>query len=612
MPRPAGSLPSLKSDLLLLHAPAVFEFRRRRDIYFPFLGTSGDVPITPLYEYFPMGFKTLQRYLTERQHSVRLLNLSSLFLRYPWLLLEEVVGALETRFIGIDLHWMVHVQGSLAVAEKIKALRPDITTIFGGISSTYYADELIRYGFVDMVMRGYDTHVPMDLLLQTPRGANDYGHVPNLLWKDRTGVVRDNPFSHKPDSFGCGIDWSVQPEDPGRSSLPILELLSAQNAGCAYNCGWCGGSREAFRRIFGRKKAMARKPLEEIAYEFETMERLSNIDRYHFYSVGSYNESRAGLDHFLDRVAASRFKSISYEQYHLTPEDVLRRMVDANKRTIITLSPESHDPHVAKLAGRGVYTNEQMEAWLELALEVGVSGIDIWYFIGMPEQDARSVQEMVDYCGYLLEKFKGSPVNPMVCPMIPFLDPGSTFFTYPRENGYRVFHRTVEEHRRGMERASIINRINYETDALTRRDLVHVGFTAVRRLMEAKRDTGFLPRSMVNVYNDRIDDALAFIDVVHEADCLEDPRARASALDALGDDIEARNRSVLFGGVMNQALPINREVGGRWFDELGWSPAVLDGVHGNAAEGVPSDRFRGDQLPYSVATTRGTLPVPPV
>ena len=605
----APALPVLESDLLLLHAPAVYEFRQRRDIYFPFLGTSGDVPITPLYEYFPMGFKTLHRYLTERDHSVRLLNLSSLFLRYPSLSLEKVMDSIATRFLGIDLHWMVHVQGSLAVAESIKAMRPDIKIVFGGISSTYYADEIIRYDFVDMVMRGYDTHVPMDLLLSTPRGAEDFGHVPNLLWTDDHGHVRDNPFSHKPDTFGCGIDWSVQPEDPGRKSLPILELLSAQNAGCAYNCGWCGGSREAFRRIFGRKKAMARKPLSEIAYEFDTMERLPNIDRYHFYSVGSYNETRAGLDHFLDRVAASSFKSISYEQYHLTPDDVLRRMVEANERTIITLSPESHDPHIARLAGRGVYTNEEMEAWLERALEAGISSIDIWYFIGMPEQGERSVLEMVDYCAHLLEKFEGSPVNPMVCPMIPFLDPASTFFTYPEEHGYRVFHRTAEEHRRGMERASIINRLNYETEHLDRHDLVHVGFTAVRRLMEAKRDVGFLPRSLVNEYNRRIDDALDFIDVVHEADCIADPRSRASALDGLGDDIERRNHEVLFAGVMNQALPINRDVGGRWFDELGWSTAVLDGAHQHAEASAPRAAAVG-QRRNAVATTRGTLPAP--
>jgi clorobiocin biosynthesis protein CloN6 len=194
----------------------------------------------------------------------------------------------------------------------------------------------------------------------------------------------------------------------------------------------------------------------------------------------------------------------------------------------------------------------------------------------MPEQDERCVQGTVDYCIHLLEKFRGKNVNPMICPMIPFLDPASTFFEFPEPNGYHVFFRTVEEHRRGMERASIINRINYETAWLSRRDLVHVGFRAVRRLMEAKAELGFLPRSMVRDYVKNIDHALDFIDVVHQADCIEDAVSRAAALDELGDEIQRRNDMVLFGGVMNQAFPINREVGGRWFDELGWKPGILD------------------------------------
>lgn len=507
---------------------------------------------------------------------MQLLNLSSLLLRYPQLPIEAVLDALDTPLVGIDLHWMIHVQGSLAVAERLKTMRPDIRVVFGGISSTYYADELIAYPFVDMVMRGYDTHEPMDALLAALKTGSDLAAVPNLLWKSSDGQVRDNPFSHKPDSFSCGIDWSMQPPDPGRGTLPIREMLSMQNAGCAYNCGWCGGSRDAFRRVFKRKRAMARKPQQEVAYEFDTMVRLSNVETYHFYSVGSYNESKAGMDYFLDRVGESGFKSISYEQFHLTPDDVLRRMVQANKRTVITLSPESHEPHVAKLAGRGVYTNDEMEAWLERALALGIFQIDIWYFVGMPEQDARSVEANVDYCIRLLEKFRGKNINPMICPMIPFLDPASTFFEFPDQHGYRVFHRTVEEHRRGMERASIINRTNYETRWLSRSDLVHVGYRAVRRLMEAKQALGFLPRSMVGDYNRRIDDALNFIDVVHRADCIEDRASRAAALDELGDEIQRRNDQVLFNGVMNQAFPINREVGGRWFDELGWDVAVLE------------------------------------
>ncbi len=160
--------------------------------------------------------------------------------------------------------------------------------------------------------------------------------------------------------------------------------------------------------------------------------------------------------------------------------------------------------------------------------------------------------------------------------MIPFLDPASTFFEQPEKHGYRVFFRTVEEHRRGMERASLINRTNYETDTLSRSDLLYTGYEAVRMLMEAKVEFGHLPKSFVAPYVKKIDEALEFIPVVHEADCLTDAAARRRALEGLGDEIMAKNEMLIFEGVANQAFPINREIGGRWFDEFGWALADLD------------------------------------
>lgn len=573
------ALPSLSADVVLLHAPAVFEFRDRSDVYFPFLGTSGDVPITPLYEYFPIGFKTLERRLGEAGLSCRIVNLSTLFLKYPRLGFDAVARALDAKLVGIDLHWMVHVQGSLAVAEALKRARPDLPIVFGGISSTYYARELIDYPFVDFVMRGYDTHEPLEKLVRALRreaGAPSITEVPNLVWKTPDGEPRENDFSHKPDTFGCGVDWSDLARSEPTRTLPILELLSTQNAGCAYDCGWCGGSREAFRRVFGKQRAMARKPATEIEYEFSTLARVEGLDRYHFYAVGSYNETAAGFDRFLDLVGGAGVKSISYEQFRLTSDDVLKRMAAANTETTITLSPESHDPRVAKLAGRGVYSNEEMEAWIDRALGFGIRRVDIWYFVGMPEQDARSVDETVAYCEKLLARFRGRGVNPMICPMIPFLDPASTFFERPEEHGYRRFFRSVEEHRRGMERASIVNRINYETRWLSRADLVRVGFGAVRELMNAKAAHGAMPRRWVADYVAKIDDALRFIPVVHEIDDIPEAAARARALEGVGGDIRARNQALLFGGVANQAFPLARDIGGRWFDEFGWTREDLE------------------------------------
>jgi clorobiocin/coumermycin A biosynthesis protein CloN6/CouN6 len=588
-PEPAdqlSGLPPLSADLLLMHAPAFFDFRNRRDIYFPFLGTSGDVPITPLYEYFPIGFKMLHRHLTAKGHSVKIINLSTVLLRYPNIDVRALIQALDVRILGIDLHWMVHVQGSLEVAKLVKSLRPDILTIFGGISSTYYAAELVRYPFIDMVMKGYDTLQPMDALLAAVKqGTRDFSNVPNLLWKS-DGSVRENPYVHKPGSYGIGIDWSDLRHEQVTQSMPILEFLSTQNAGCAYHCGWCGGSRDAFKRVFETKPSILRKSAEELTFEFNSVQGTPGSEKFHFYAVGSYNEPRSGMDRFLDLVTQTKLRSISYEQFFLTPEPILKRMAAANRNTTITLSPESHDWRISKLAGRGTYTNQELEQWLGRALELGIHNIDIWYFIGMPEQDEKSVMDTVEYCIRLLKLFKGKGVNPMLCPMIPFLDPASTFFEYPDENGYRIFSRTAEEHRRGMESASLINRINYETKWLRREDLVYVGFKAIRRLMEAKAEMGALPKRMVSNYNAKIDDALDMIPRVHAADCLADPADRARALDELGDEILRRNDLIFFSGVANQSFPVNRAIGGRWFDEMGWPLEDLERANRSSAEAV--------------------------
>jgi len=184
----------------------------------------------------------------------------------------------------------------------------------------------------------------------------------------------------------------------------------------------------------------------------------------------------------------------------------------------------------------------------------------------------------VDYCHRILKLFKSRKINPMICPMIPFLDPGSKFFEYPEQHGYHLFYRTVEEHRRAMEQASIINRVNYETKWLSRSDLVYTGFKAVRQLMELKGIEGFLPMSLVKQFNEKIDDALSFIPLVHKADCINDKLERSRELLKLGEGILQRNEMIFFSGVANQSFPVNRSIGGRWFDVTGWLHEELQSI----------------------------------
>lgn len=554
----------IAADLILLHAPAYFDFRNEKHIYFPFMSTSGDVPITPVYEFFPMGFKSLKEYISQRGHEVRIFNLCSYMLQNKDADIEKLIAGMEADLIGIDLHWLVHVQGALAVAKLVKKIHKEIKILFGGISSSYYAKELIQYDFIDFVMRGYDTHSPMLSLVEEVKGKQQFERVPNLLWKNN-GQVIENALDYSPVHMNEGITWKEVPEE-SNTLLPLHDIISTTNAGCKNGCGWCGGSNAAFKRIYGGKNSPVFKSEEALDREFASLEYISDVSKFNFYSCGNYNLSSNQLESYFERLEKHHFKSINYEEFCLPSREQVKRMIEICPNSIVTLSPESSNRRISRLAGRGNYSMQEMEEFIDYSLDLDLHEVDIWFFIGMPEQDEKEVWANVKYCEHLLRKYKGKSVVPLICPLMPFMDPASNFFEEPERYGYHIFYRTVQQHREGMEHASIINRLNYETKWLSREQIVKTGYQAIKELFLLKAEYGAIPSTIVSSAVRKLDDAMEFIDVVHQIDNIQDIHSREIELRAIEEEIYQRNQQVFFHGVLNQAFPVERKHGQRWFD----------------------------------------------
>ena len=122
-----------KPDLILLHAPSVYDFRKKPILYGPI---SDVVPSTQIFEMYPIGFMTILEYLQRHGHTVRIINVALKMLRSRRFDPEKLIKSLKPEAFGIDLHWMVHAQGSLELAKIVKKHHPETPVIFGGLSAS--------------------------------------------------------------------------------------------------------------------------------------------------------------------------------------------------------------------------------------------------------------------------------------------------------------------------------------------------------------------------------------------------------------------------------------------------------------------------------------------
>jgi clorobiocin biosynthesis protein CloN6 len=559
----------LQADLFLLHAPSVYDFRERDDMLFAYLSDSDSVNVTSVYEMYPIGWFSMKQWLADHGLETKIVNVASLMLQYPELDVKRLLGRLEAPVFGFDVHWMTQCHGAVELAAELKKVHPGALTIFGGISATYYASELIKYPSVDVVVQGYDTLAPVtELVSRVRQGNRDFASIPNLLYKDG-GEVQATGFTHKPaaDYNNARNDWSYYQETPVNGLSSSKLIMTLPNTGCAHDCGWCGGSKFAYRNIMDVRKTLVQKDNDLIIQELRTMGEAAK--RTSIYALQCYSENKTRMHAYLDAVKEVGYKSVSFEQFNLTPADTLKKMGESTE-SYIMLSPESHDPKISAAAGRGTYTMEQMEEWIPRALDAGVKGVMIWFFIGMPYQDRRSVMDTVAYSERLIRKFGGWAALPLICPMVPFLDPGCRFFEQPEQHGYRIYHRTFEEHRQALVEPLWHRRLNYETQWLERRELQDVSYEAIARLVEIKGEYGVLPATFCK----------AILETIVETRQLLGEMERALLLDGtlpagLRDVIRAYNRKILAYS-SDQIMPVRRPFGGRWFDDHTVPPPMID------------------------------------
>ncbi|MCL4833392.1 MAG: TIGR04190 family B12-binding domain/radical SAM domain protein [Caldilineaceae bacterium] len=542
-----------REKLILLHAPSVYDFRKRATLW----GPIGDlVPSSTVFEMYPIGFTTMAEYLERFGHRVGIVNLAVHMLRDADFDVEECLADLHPAAFGLDLHWLPHAHGSVEVARILKRLHPTIPVIFGGFSASYFHEELIRYPQVDYILRGDSTEEPLRQLIEAiEEGAKavDLRQIPNLTWKDPSGQPQANPLSYVPENLdGVLLDYSYVLSAVARdrsltnylpfarwTQYPVTAALTCR--GCTRNCAICGGSAYASRHSFGRSQPAYRSP-ETVASDLRS---IGSFSRGPIFVLGDIRQ--AGMEYARRFLRAMQ----GYEQEVMieffTPVDraFMEEVAAAIPNFVVEISPESHDPAVRRYSGKP-FSDAEIETSIESILAAGCQRLDLFYMSGMPGQTPQSVLETIDYCGQLLRRVDGDErLKMFISPLAPFLDPGSLAYEHPGVYGYHKFCHTLEDHRQALLAPSWKYVLSYETRWMDRSQLVDVTYEAGLRLNRIKAEYGQASAEQAQLTEERIQRAIALMTRIDRLVESTPPAQLDERLMVLRPEIEEVNNSTV-------------------------------------------------------------------
>ncbi|MGI6472024.1 MAG: TIGR04190 family B12-binding domain/radical SAM domain protein [Candidatus Methanomethylophilaceae archaeon] len=510
-------------DAVFIHAPSVYDFRKKPIFYGPI---SDVIPSSPVFEMYPIGFMTLSAHLQHAGYRTKIVNMAVRMLMSEKYDVEKVIRKTDSKVFFIDLHWMPHAHGALEIAKIVKKYHPESKVELGGFTSSYFWEELIQRPEVDFVMRGDSTEVPTVKLMEVLEKEGDLSEVPNLIWKDKDGRVHNNGVTHVPETlddimidYGTMIKTVMKTMDvksalpwAGWDKDPLTMALSVR--GCSLNCTECGGSNFANEKVVCRKKPAFRSP-EKLA---EDIESIQSYMKAPVFVVGDIRQPGSKYaETFLKSVKERGIDNhVVLELFYGAGEEFFRSVNNSFEGGYtIEFSPDSHDESVRGPLGKG-YSNEEVERTIQNAFGEGCSRMDLFYMTGLPFQTKESAIDSAKASKKLWSLVdKDDPLYIYNSPFSPFVDPGSKAFENPEKWGYTFFARTLEEHRRLLDSPSWKLTLSYETDLMTRDDIAEVSYDAANVLARSEHEAGRISESNMNNRIERTETARS---IMHEVD----------------------------------------------------------------------------------------------
>jgi B12-binding domain/radical SAM domain protein len=486
------------NDVLFVHPPAIYDFRKRRVFPGPIaytVGESTDQFIIP-----PIGTLSMADYLDRNGYRAIVDNLGERMVEDATFDAERHIAQTSAKVYAIDLHWCVHSQGAIGVAMLCKKLHPESVVILGGLTSTRFSTEIIqKYGFVDAVIRG-EAEKP---LLQFMHNLEMYKEIrasPNLTFRSKEGEVKEEPLmkpSEDIDEFEFTRISLLEPKGsivgknmPPHWSLPICR-------GCVYNCASCAGSAYSYKTYLGREKPSFRSPK-------KIVEDIRKLCDQGVRGLFLFMDPRMGGRKYRDELISTMSKEkidlerLSMELFSPADEEYVGELAKIRVPTTLTISPESGDGSCRMAHGRQ-YSNEALLKTIETCQKHSLH-LMIFFMLGMADDTPETVKASWSFWEKICSMNKNNGTDDYLGtviysfgPMI-LLDPGSLAFDFPEKYGYRLISKNLEDYVNSMALPSWHQWISYETKHMDRETIARLTLDSIEQSIKLRQKYGVYSR----------------------------------------------------------------------------------------------------------------------
>ncbi|MDG1481013.1 MAG: cobalamin-dependent protein [Myxococcota bacterium] len=306
--------------------------------------------------------------------------------RFAWELSESDIQ--QASVLAMDLHWYFSIAAVGWIAAAVKALRPDLPIVLGGITASFYARHLIETLDIDHVVQG-DGEGAFPALVDALRQGHPAPRLPNVWSRGGSQPLQVpvTPRQYDANDY-LTLDWfpalaaHTRANHAAYAARPFWGRMDRYhpylplNRGCRFPCNGCFGSYQ--RDVFG--PGQVDRSAESFAATLDAAEAHPD---YRFINLTAGTEDMARLTAWRDVFARKRDLSAYVMHFCALPSDAdLDLILGGFERVCIDFTNPGDVPLPLRASGLSIAAAEDRIVQIATMLDglehvrVGISFMD--------------------------------------------------------------------------------------------------------------------------------------------------------------------------------------------------------------------------------------------